>query len=149
MIKGREIRTLPVIDLARGKVLGTVQDYLLAANQKIQGLYFQSGEELRFLPLERMVNLGRDAVLVQGQKQEFELVTAPDLPQQPAGTWVMTAEGKSLGAIDDIVVEENEGSLIGYEISDGYLMDLLVGRKIVGAANIVTFGKDAVIVDED
>lgn len=150
MIRGREIKNLPLIDVTSGTVLGTVWDLLLADNQQLKGLAFVTNDQkLRFLPREQVVNLGRDAVLVKGDQESFPLVTETGDHLQPAGTWVMTAEGKSLGTIDDIVVEDNGGSIVGYEISDGYLMDLLVGRKVVTAANILTQGKDAIIVDED
>lgn len=140
---------MPVISVVTGKVLGVVQDLDIAADQKLAGLYIKTAtKELRFLPLERVTNLGRDAVLVQGEEQDFTLVTEPYNNQPPTGAWVMTAEGKSLGTIDDIVVEGNAGSIVGYEISDGLFMDMLVGRKIVTTSNILTNGQDAVIVED-
>jgi len=150
MIRGREIKNLPVVEVAGGRILGSVQDLVLSDEHKLQGLSFKTETgQLRFLPQDRIINLGRDAVLVQGEPEEFPLFTTPYSSHAAPGTWVMTADGKNIGTIDDVVVEEEEGSVIGYEVSDGYLMDLLVGRKIVAASNIITYGKDAVIVEEN
>jgi uncharacterized protein YrrD len=61
---------------------------------------------------------------------------------------VMTTKVEVLGVLTDVLLEETAGNILGYELSDGYFNDLLRGRKVIPTANIITWGKDTVIVDE-
>ncbi len=149
MRKGREFRNKPVIDEASGKVLGYVKDVKPGQdNIRIEGLYATTlANELLFIPMENISSLGRDAVLVKdwffSEKSDEGLNQSPN---ELTGAPVITLSGQSLGAIEDIVIEEKDGSIIGYEITDGHLKDLLVGRRIVSSGFVLTYGEDAVIL---
>lgn len=150
MRRGRELKNLPVIEITSGKILGTVTDLLIADEHKLDGLYFLTEErETCFLPLERMVSIGRDAVFAQGELEDFGLVTNTTKGNYSSGAVVMSATGLSMGTIDDIVLEEEEGNIVAYEVSDGHLMDILVGRKIIPTEDIITYGQDTVIINRD
>lgn len=148
MKKGRQIKNLPVINIINGIILGNVLDLKIGDNHKIEGIYLQTPDNRSgFVPLQAISSMGRDAVLVNSTVEQ----TAGDIALEKAGfngSWVMSSAGKSLGYVDDIVIEEKDGSIIGYEVSDGYIKDMLVGRKVVYTADILTYGKDAVIVED-
>ncbi len=67
------------------------------------------------------------------------------------GRPVIKASGRELGWVEDVYFREEMGTLIGYELSDGFLSDVLSGRKVLkpGALHL-TWGKDVIIApDED
>lgn len=150
MKKGRQIKNLPVINILTGRVLGSVREIKVGENQKIEGLYILTPENRSsFVAYQDISSIGRDAVLVNGMGKED--VDSEGIQREKTGydgSWVMSSAGKSLGYVDDIVIEENDGSIVGYEISDGYIKDILIGRKVIYSADILTYGKEAVIVED-
>ncbi|MFY9174563.1 MAG: PRC-barrel domain-containing protein [Peptococcia bacterium] len=149
MRKGRELQNLPVIETTRGKVLGTISALLVADEHKLDGLYFLTEDRKTcFLPMERVVKIGRDAVFVQGGDEDFGLAK-DSKPQTTTAAVVMTSSGRSMGTIDDILLEEKEGNIVAYEVSDGHLMDILVGKRIVPVEDIISYGQDTVIVNRE
>ena len=38
---------------------------------------------------------------------------------------------------------------MAYEVSDGHLMDILVGKRIVPVEDIISYGQDTVIVNRE
>lgn len=150
MRKGRELINLPVIEEKSGKVLGTISDLLLADEFRLDGLYFiTEGKKTCFLPVERMIGIGQDAVFVQGEIDDFGLATDINKGKHTSGAVVMTATGHSMGTIDDIVLGEEEGNIVAYEVSDGHLMDILVGKRIVPTEDIIAYGQDTIIINRD
>jgi uncharacterized protein YrrD len=150
MKKWREVRNLPVIDILSGQHLGYVQDFKTENPERLAGLYMLSLEnEIYYIPLDAISRVGRDAVLV---KSGFLKKMATQ------GSWVedsglvnsavLTSSGEVLGLVSDIVIEEKEGNILGYEVTDGYLKDVLWGRKVIATGDILTWGKDTVIVDD-
>lgn len=87
MRKGRELQNLPVIETTRGKVLGTISALLVADEHKLDGLYFLTEDRKTcFLPMERVVKIGRDAVFVQGGDEDFGLAKELETPNNHSGS---------------------------------------------------------------
>jgi uncharacterized protein YrrD len=150
MKKGREIRNLPVIDFFSGQHLGYVQDFKTAQYDKLQGLYVVSPEnEVFYLPLEAIAKLGNDAVLV---KSELLKVSTGQTEWGEDGALteraVLTSSGEVLGQVADLLIERKEGYICGYEVTDGYLKDVFLGRRVIATTDILTWGKDTVIIKE-
>ena len=150
MKKGRELKNLPVIDVNSGRQLGCIREFELEDNRKIAGIYINSGrDECYYIPLGLISSIGRDAVLVTGwiPASQEELEELKDKTKtRYTGAQVLTSLGQSIGTIEDIVIEESEGSIMGYEVSDGLFKDMALGRKVIAAADILTYGDETIIV---
>jgi uncharacterized protein YrrD len=63
---------------------------------------------------------------------------------------VYTVNGQQLGRISDVYFKESEGTpLIGYELTDGFLSDVLEGRRrllLPEGPEQITLGEDAILV---
>lgn len=148
MRKGRDFLDKPIIDINSGKLLGYVKDFKPDENGKIAGIYMADLQKKAFfIPFEKVSSLGRDAVLVNGYiyHQEPE---ENQLDTKYKGSLVMTVSGNNMGTINDVVFEEKDGSITGYEVSDGLLMDVVVGRKIISVSNVLSYHDDAVIIGD-
>jgi len=151
MKKGREVRKLPVIDIISGQHLGYVQDFKTANYTQLQGLYMISPENnIYYLPLEAIAKIGKDAVLVKAEL--LKLSTEQTEWRDDLGITervVLTSSGEVLGQVSDLLIEEDLGNISGYEISDGYLKDVMLGRKVIATSDILSWGIDTVIVRDE
>lgn len=141
--------------MRNGELIGLVRAIIKTEERKIGGLLIASlGGELCRIDTDGIIRMGRDSVLVDEGKVEQvgELAgveVTPPVGKDNNETLVMTTAGESLGVIEDVVIEEKDGSVLGYEISDGYIMDMLRGRKVVPVSEVLKYGKDAVIVSDE
>jgi len=137
---------MPVIEVSSGRQLGYIKDFELEDN-RITGIYIDTGQDERcYIPHEHISSMGRDAVLVNGCAAVEPEVLEHKVKNRYAGVPVVTSLGQSIGMIEDIIIEENEGSVMGYEVSDGLFKDMVMGRKIITPENILTYGDETVIV---
>jgi len=151
--KVSDLINLPIIDLTSGSQLSIVKDVVLNAdNDVLKGFLCEN----KLLPLGKVKSFGKDAVIIESDDLDSILepfkvpVNPPDfLPEYIIGTAIMTEGGKYLGTIGDILVEDNIGKILGYEVSDGLLKDLVSGRSIITVPQIITYGEDAVIIKEE
>lgn len=149
MKKGRDLWNKPVIDVNSGKQLGYVCDIEFDEEdeRKIAGVYSGSKTEVSYyIPLQSISSMGRDAVLVSGWVAVSPGTLKHQIKKRYSGTQVMTSLGQNIGTVEDIVIEEKEGSIMGYEVSDGLIKDMVLGRKIISTEDILTYGEENIIV---
>lgn len=143
------MKNLPVIDLENGEILGYVQELNIRENRQVTGLSIISpGREQLYLPLSAVTEIGPDAVMTKGGVVKHDEIDKNKRWSAYTGSLVLTAAGQTLGTVEDIVIEENNGHVIGYELSDGYVKDLVSGRKVIAAADIIQDGAEVLIVRE-
>ncbi|MHB8927966.1 MAG: PRC-barrel domain-containing protein [Bacillota bacterium] len=151
----RGIIGLPVISLQTGKKLGEVRDLLIGRRgDRLSGLRVVckgrfSPKSLRFRDIH---SLGEDAVIVHDSTALLapSRVRAAEAgargPGAIIGKRVLTADGRDLGTIDDLVVDTVAGKVSGYEISDGFVRDVVDGKVILPVPPGMKVGQDAVII---
>jgi sporulation protein YlmC with PRC-barrel domain len=61
---------------------------------------------------------------------------------------VLTEEGRLLGAVSDVLLDELTGAVEQYEISGGHLRDLLSGRIYLSSAAPRALGDEFMVVPE-
>jgi uncharacterized protein YrrD len=50
--------------------------------------------------------------------------------------------------LEDVYFQEEVGTIIGYELSDGFFSDLVEGRRMIKKPNKLFIGKDALVVHQ-
>ncbi|NLT96194.1 MAG: hypothetical protein GXW85_11845 [Clostridia bacterium] len=152
MRKVSDFHNLPVINITSGNQLGKVEDVILDAEHDILHGFVCEG---KLLPLKQVKTLGKDALMVEAEDLEplMEAVNTninPPLflPKHVLATPIVTDKGECIGTVGDILVEEETGKIIGYEVSDGLLKDLVTGRKVVSVPQIIAYGEDAIVIKE-
>ncbi len=153
--KSQDVIGLPVIQVNTGQRLGVVRDLLFDEQQILRGVLLENGGWVRrgsFIPSERIASFGADAVIVDSE----EAVLPLDEEQQRwigllsgqrklKGRQVMMANGEELGIVEDVYFKEDLGTLVGYELSDGFLADIREGRKVLQPTDQLTWGEDVLI----
>ncbi len=154
MLKGREIISLPVVALNNGKQVGEVKDLVYDINEnRVVGYLVENGGWLRnskgFLH-EDICRREDESLIITDESAIKPVKSIPALKQTIVaksdirGRRVEYEDGRIIGIIQDLILDENTGEIIGYEISDGVIEDLLNGRFTIPNTGL-SIGPDRVI----
>ncbi|HUC91354.1 MAG TPA: PRC-barrel domain-containing protein [Paenibacillus sp.] len=161
MYKLQNLIGLPVIDARTGRSAGNVLDVWFDDRWSLAGIVLKARrwwlttfyEAVRW---EHVQACGRDVVLISGKKAVCRLKSAEIGRAFHTGTIrmkdlpVVTEEGRQLGRVSDVYFQEKSGTpILGFELTDGFVSDLLEGRKWLKAPGDpvqVTLGDDAIVV---
>jgi uncharacterized protein YrrD len=154
LLKADDVIGLPVIDISHGKQIGKVVDILFDTDWQLQGILLELGNWFhkdRYIPISDICAFGDDAVTIHGKNQASSLNTS-DMYRLATGNNkvkglpVLTVNGHQLGMVEDVYFMEEVGTIIGYELSDGFISDIREGRRMLKRPERTTFGEDAIIV---
>jgi len=157
MIKGKQLLGMQIIGQSDGVHMGVVQDLvfdhdsdellaLVLAEKDLFGLI-----DAQVVLWQSVIRIGADAVLVDGANSKVALRSVTRLSDVAtretalSGTKVLAQDGKNLGTLADMCVDETTGKVLGYEVSNGFFADTLHGKKFLPAPPGLSIGKDAAI----
>jgi uncharacterized protein YrrD len=152
MHKVNDLFGTEVIDQTTGDRIAPVRDVVLSADlQQIAALVLGPGglfsDEL-VVRWPAIISFG-DVIVVAGTtplptiREDPEVVELRKLAVRITGVAVITATGDRLGTVGDIGFDD-QGHVLGYEISHGVLGSLL-GQRFLPSECVQTVGKDAII----
>lgn len=153
MKKSADILRLPVISISEGKQIGTVKDLVIDASLgAVVALVVDDGSwylGARVLPFNSITGLGESAVTVEGTANLMPVTAIPRLEQlmsagvKVVGTRTLTKSGHMGGKVVEISVDET-GRIISCEVEEN-----IGERLLIPVQQIVTFGKDVLIISEN
>ncbi len=156
MNKAHDLIGLPVITLDSGTQIGTVKDFIIDLDWKVQGALVDSKQwfsPVRYIGWDAVAAFGSDAVTVSDEDSILVLEdTAPYLflltgNGKIKGMPIFTVGGEQLGELEDVYFSKDMGKqIMGFEVSEGFISDLKEGRKKLPFPDGVTVGSDAIIV---
>ncbi|WP_245850659.1 PRC-barrel domain-containing protein [Paenibacillus herberti] len=160
MLKLQQIIGLPVYIAHSGAHAGKVRDVWFDEHWMLQGFVLDGWNwkprTVCTVLWEDVLVCGADCLFI-GSKEAIGLrrlsslqrsflngcVRLKDLP-------VVTAEGKQLGRVSDVYFNPIMGTqVVGYELTDGFLSDLMDGRRWLRAPrdpDVFLLGEDAIVV---
>jgi uncharacterized protein YrrD len=156
-MKLQEMIGLSVFDVDNGKEIGKVLDVLLSEDWKISGVMLEGkslfSPHIKAVLWEDIIAYGEDAVMIRNQQavrrmdaDHIQLTFAlgkgkvKELP-------VLTSDGVMIGHVSDVYFDQNLGNTVtGFEISDGFISDLVEGRKLLPLTADIMKGENAVMV---
>ncbi len=156
MKRSEELLGLSIISIEDGKEVGSVSDLVVnPAEGTVEYLLVDNGIRylgVKILPFKMVEGVGeyaitiKDSASVSDLAKESEVTGLLELNVRVKGTRVLTKKGKLIGTVGEFLVDdENEGKIVGCELvpPDGS------GKKgIIPSEQIITFGKDVLIVNE-
>lgn len=150
------VEGLPVIEQASGIECGHVLDVLVDRGERISGFVIDKKGWLNhhlFLPISAVASFGYDGVMVENFKDVYRYDRknhhAHPLKlgkRRLQGISLLTTEGEKVGLVEDVYFDEEVGTIVGYEVTDGLVADLVDGRKVVKTKGPLVVGKDRAIV---
>lgn len=146
---------LPVLTFGEGRRLGEVGDLLVnAPDGRVIGLLLAGGNALlghRVYPFEEVRAIGDGAVLVSDpgavlltrRVRRIERVLRRHT--ELVGKRLVSERGDHVGVIDDLVFDPASGRIQGFEVSGGFVRDVVDGKVFVPVSSGLRWGSDAVI----
>jgi uncharacterized protein YrrD len=156
----RNIVGLPIIDLSTGDEIGTVKECVFDKTENcLLGLISGSRgcpkdeQAVRFGDLK---SIGEDVVVVDSGSRLLPADQAEFLNEDLStrnvsvlGKRVISDKGRQIGTIRDVILDAETGSIVGWEVSEGIIQDILSGRNVIPHDSFVTIGEESVIIPED
>jgi uncharacterized protein YrrD len=167
MIRATTLRGRSIVDLDSATKLGQLDDLALdPEGQRVAGLVVTQGPPLlgdrheRLLPAASVHAVGPDALTVRAGTDAAADAALAGLPRltRITGHKAVTHSGRLLGVIDDVLIDPQDGRIVGYTLSDhgpaGRLEGLFAGRHTEPGAYIradaeVRVGQDLIVVPDD
>ncbi|MFK9091349.1 PRC-barrel domain-containing protein [Bacillus salipaludis] len=144
----------PVFDTRSGTKIGEISDLCILSTGKVKGLLVKKGvffKQSYFLDIQNVASFGWDGVMVTDTGQLQKLKESPEytLNHQHSldGMMMLSKSGESLGLLKDVYFQEEVGTIVGYEITDGFFSDITEGKQVIQSGKPLAIGKDAIIVD--
>lgn len=159
MRKARDLVGMPVIDLEGGEHVGEVRDVLFTTLGEFHSLLLEKAGLLtpsRVIHRASVYAIGEDAITIR-QRDDVVLYrddsglirSLIDGEIHFVGKDVITQTGTLLGSVEDVYIDEDLHKIVGYELSEGFLVDLKEGRKFMRVHPEMMVGADTLLVPDD
>lgn len=149
LVKGQ-----PVFNRQNGTKIGEVCDLWITDTGVVKGLLIKNGsffKQTAFLSIEKVSSFGSDGIMVDGSSQLEKLKIVPEYTlahhKSLVGKMLFSKEGDALGILEDVYFQEELGTIVGYEVTDGFFTDITEGKQVINTQMPPAIGKDAIIVD--
>lgn len=140
MIKGSQLVGRPVVDMEAAERLGKIKEIIVQRDgERVAGFVVAHGESIvgtggtrRIIPASSLHAIGPDAVTVRASAMKDQATGELDsLPRMSdvIGHKMVTRSGRLLGAIDDVLINGSDGTIIGFVVGEG------VRNKLEGIFN--------------
>jgi uncharacterized protein YrrD len=101
-------------------------------------------------------SIGKDAVIVDSEDPLLLLDSSTkdwtgilSGQKKLRGRPVILSNGCEVGRLENVYFMEEVGTLVGYELSDGWMSDVKVGRKMLKSDIPLVWGEDVLIAPTD
>lgn len=150
------LQGLPIYELASGEKLGEVCDLMITDTGAVNGLLIKSGAFLKktqLIQTKHVASFGQDGVMIKNRELLEPVDETIDYTfhhhRRLHGKEMLTAEGQRLGFLEDVYFMEEVGTIVGYELTDGFFSDVMEGKRVVKPVDPPSIGKDTIIVNID
>jgi uncharacterized protein YrrD len=147
------LKEIPVFQLNGGKVIGSVKDLCLNNEGTIKGLIINRKgwfSKQAMIPIDLVLSFGNDGVMIESEDcLQDHNKKAQSFMHPHRGLYgkpLLSAEGEKLGLVEDVYFNEEMGTILGYEVTEGFFADLKEGRKVVKTDKPLVYGKDVLFV---
>ncbi|MFZ5596040.1 MAG: PRC-barrel domain-containing protein [Bacillota bacterium] len=153
MKKTKQILGLPVISVSSGSQMGTVAGIVVSPEQgKVECLLLDRKNwygEMRAISFEKVLGMGEFAVTITNGEDVFQVSSKKDLIDilekdiQVVKSGVMTKTGEYIGTVQEYVISEKSGKILGCEVvaEDG-------SNFIVPGEKVVTYGSKIMVIED-
>jgi uncharacterized protein YrrD len=130
MIKGSQLIGRAVIDMEAAERLGRIKEIIVQRDgERVAGFVTVHGETIvgtggtrRMIPASALHAIGPDAVTVRGSAaKERSSTDLGNLPRMSdvIGRKMLTRSGRLLGFINDVLINGDDGTIIGFAVGEG------------------------------
>jgi uncharacterized protein YrrD len=153
MKKSGQFIGLPIISIQDGMEVGRVKSLVINPKQGTIDFLTVEHEDwqisVRAVPFKKIAGVGEFAVMIEDRTSIFDLTEIPianDLVQKKiciSGAKIIDKKGQLIGEATEFFIDDDNGSILGVEIS------LQSKRAVLAAGQVITFGRDLLVVAEE
>lgn len=156
--KAKDIIGLPVVTFNRGTKIYDVEDLIIDPERRqVLALVVQEKQIFhsgRAIPFGRISAIGPDAVIVPDGKAVMEINRDQVLKrlyndQNVRGLRVLSEDGRRMGTVSDMLVDDKTGEIRGYYVSIGRVLDVTQGTRWLPAENVTNMGMRVLYVSAE
>ncbi len=130
MIKGRQLVGRAVIDMEAAERLGKIKEIIVQRDgERVAGFVIVHGETIvgsggtrKIIPASALHSIGPDAITVRGsamkERSTGDLGSLPRM-SDVIGHKMLTRSGRLLGSIDDVLINGDDGTIVGFVVGEG------------------------------
>ncbi|ASS98684.1 MULTISPECIES: PRC-barrel domain-containing protein [Geobacillus] len=148
-----QIMGLPIISIADGAQIGAVKSFVINPDKGSIDFFTIEQEDvqlsLKAIPFKKVIGIGEFAVTVANVHDVIDLAEIPIANQlvnkqiRIKNTKAITRKGQLLGEVYEFFLNEETGDIVGIALR------LENGEAVLPADQVLTYGKDIVIVSDD
>lgn len=145
---------MPLVSVAEGRQVGKLKGLEIDMRDgRVAYLRFEGeGRAGGVVPWGAVRSVGADAITIESLSAVLDAVPHADLPNLTAQVGdrpVVTESGTRIGTITGYDLDELTGRIADYRLPNGGLLGRLTGSEVrFGHADIVSFGRDAIVVSD-
>ena len=148
-----EIISQPIISISEGNQIGNVKSIVINPEKGSVDFLTIEHEDwqvsVKAIPFKKVIGIGEYAITVENDNAVIDLNEIPiantlvNKKIKITNTKVMTRKGQLLGEVSEYFIDEENGNIIGMQLSVG-------GKDIILKAEaVLTYGKDILVVVEN
>jgi len=156
--KVSELIGLPVVSKETGKKVSTIKEIIYSDRRnKIIGFIVNEGNifrEAKLVQFKNVYSIGNDAVVIENKNLIEKSTLLPEMSQlidekKTSEDEILTEDGESLGHVRDIIINTENGVVVGFILTDGLIQDLKEGRNVLPYNTQTIFGEDSIIISKE
>jgi len=156
--KESELIGLPVISKKNGSKIATIKELIYSKKKyRVIGFlvnernFFRDAEVIQF---NNIYSIGKDALVIENESIIEKCSSLPEISKlinekKIIEQEILTEDGESLGHVKDILIDDNNGKIIGFILTDGIFQDLKEGRNVLPYTPEILFGENSIIISNE
>jgi len=156
--KESDLIGLPILSKVDGNKIATVKSLIYSKKRvRILALLVSEGglfKDAKIIKFNAIDSIGKDIITVKNNRTIEKASVIPEIndiinkQKKIIDEEVITENGESLGLVKDTLIDETNGKIIGFILTDGLIQDIKEGRNVLLYKKGITFGKDALVISE-
>lgn len=160
MIRIQECKGVPIVCLKDEGRLGFVSEPLYDTQNTVKGFLIESENGFsgkfrkKYIDLNDILKLNDEICVVYSKDSVKKYSRSRNLKKECAleeymGREVLSESGENIGVVHDLVFDIETGNPEGFELSKGFMNDMIEGRRVVFMKDGVEFGEEYIIARGD
>jgi uncharacterized protein YrrD len=162
MIKGREIISLPVLDSANGQQLCEVKGIIIDTDiiSRVVAIVIEDKtifHSAKIIPYQKIQQINHEFLTIGTEKDIIRTAEDPVINdcfiKQEShcvlGKEIYAPNGEKIGSIGDVLIIPETGIITGYEVTNGFVQDLIEGRNCIAFPSNCSQLENRIILNEE
>lgn len=162
MIKGRELISLPVLDSAKGQQLCEVKGIIIDTDiiSRVLALVIEDKtifHPAKIIPYEKIKQINHEYLTIETENDIIKTTEDPEINDcfckqenhRVLGKEIYASNGEKIGSIGDVLIIPETGIITGYEVTNGFVQDLIEGRNCMAIPNNCSQLENRIMLNEE